>query len=85
MKLNHYLMLEAFQQADTDKAVQIFQEHFGLSIVDLSVEVHPTHLHGDAVHLWDGPGYYKWTAESGFGKSFAKFNRRTSCAITLRV
>lgn len=85
MKLDHYLMLEAFQQVDTDKAVRIFQEHFGLNIGDLSVEVHPANLHGDKVHLWHGTGYYSWSPEAGFDTSFGLWERRTSLAITLRI
>lgn len=85
MKLDHYRMLEAFDQADTKKAAQILQEHFGLNIRDLFIEIHPTSFHGDKIHIWDGPGYYTWSPTTSFDKSFAKFDRRTSCAITLRV
>lgn len=85
MKLHHYQMLQAFEQADTEKAAQILQEYFGLSIRDLPVVTLPAHPNGDKIHIWDGPGYYTWSPTTGFDKSFAKFDRRTSCAITLKV
>lgn len=85
MKLAHYRMLEAFEQADAEGAAQILQEYFGLNIRDLSIEIHPTSFHGNKIHIWDGPGYYTWSPTTGFCKSSSKFDRRTSCAITLKV
>jgi len=85
MKLAHYQMLDALRQADTNTAVRIFQEHFGLDIRDLPVEVYPAHYNGDKVHLWHGTGYYSWSPEAGFGTSFGLWERRTSLAITLRI
>ena len=67
MKLNHYLMLEAFQRRDIEEIYRLFKAQFGIGFDTSSAEVVVDDPYaGNEILMYRSNEYYSWSDAEGF-------------------
>ena len=67
MKLNHYLMLDAFQRRDIDEIYRLFKAQFGIDFDTAHAEVVVDDPYaGNEILLYRSKEYYSWSDWEGF-------------------